>query len=261
MTSKTKAKNTTGSTISAVKGKISNIFTRGKPPKSTAKNKKGSVKSKKSSAKSTAKKKEAKPKAKRQRPIQRQGFKTGEHIVYPAHGVGKIVDYQEQQVVGYNLRLFSIFFPKDKMTIKVPIDKIKSVGMRKLANPTTMRKALRTVQEKPKIKRIMWSRRAQEYEAKINSGDLIQVSEVVRDLFRAEGESEQSYSERQLYEAALGKMTSELSVIKKITETEAIHLVELNLAKRPARASRVAADKDKNKDKGKNSDTKQTAAA
>lgn len=174
------------------------------------------------------------------RPVQRQGFKTGENIVYPAHGVGKIVDYDQTKISGYDLTFFTIFFSKDKMTVKVPIEKIKSVGMRKLADQATVRKALKTVQGKAKIKRVMWSRRAQEYEAKINSGDLLQISEVVRDLFRSESETEQSYSERQLYEAALDKMVGELAAIRKITITEATHLVEANLSKRPARTSRLA---------------------
>lgn len=171
--------------------------------------------------------------------VQRHGFRTGEYIIYPARGVGQIMEYLEQEIAGYSLQMFEIYFAKDKLTLKVPIEKIKAVGMRKLADEPTVKTALKTLQGKAKIRRIMWSRRAQEYDSKINSGDLIQISEVVRDLYRSETESEQSYSERQLYEAALEQMVGELAAIRKFTDTEAVHLVEANLAKRPARSARV----------------------
>ena len=119
---------------------------------------------------------------------QRQGFKTGEYIVYPAHGVGQITAIEEQNVAGHSLELLVIVFEQDKMTLRVPVAKIASVGMRKLGDPAAVKKALETVQGRPRIKRTMWSRRAQEYEAKINSGDLIAISEVVRDLFRSESQ-------------------------------------------------------------------------
>ncbi len=131
----------------------------------------------------------------------RHGFKTNEHIVYPAHGVGQIVAIEEQEVAGFKLELFVITFAKDKMTLRVPVSKIASVGMRKLADEQVMAKALETLKGRARVKRTMWSRRAQEYEAKINSGDLIAIAEVVRDLHRADTQPEQSYSERQLYEA------------------------------------------------------------
>ena len=134
---------------------------------------------------------------------QRQGFKTNEFIVYPAHGVGQITSIEEQEVAGYKLELFVINFVKDKMTLRVPIAKIASVGMRKLAEPGIVRRALETLKGRARIKRTMWSRRAQEYEAKINSGDIVAIAEVVRDLYRSDSQPEQSYSERQLYEAAL----------------------------------------------------------
>ncbi len=167
--------------------------------------------------------------------IQRQGFKTGEHIVYPAHGVGQIIDVEEQEVAGFSLEMFVIEFAKDKMKLRVPVPKIESVGMRKVCDMETADKSLKTVQGRARIKRTMWSRRAQEYDAKINSGDLIQIAEVVRDLFRSENQPEQSYSERQLYEAALERMARELAVVKKISETEAVNLIEANLAKGPRR--------------------------
>jgi CarD family transcriptional regulator len=173
---------------------------------------------------------------------QRQGFKTNEYIVYPAHGVGQITSIEEQEVAGYKLELFVINFVKDKMTLRVPTAKIASVGMRKLAEPTIVRRALETLKGRARIKRTMWSRRAQEYDAKINSGDLISIAEVVRDLYRAENQPEQSYSERQLYEQALDRMAREIAAVNKMSETEAVRLVETNLAKSPRRSSKVEED-------------------
>ena len=167
---------------------------------------------------------------------QRQGFKTGEHIVYPAHGVGQIMAIEEQSVAGHTLELLVISFEKDKMTLRVPVAKIVTVGMRKLADGPAIKKALETVRGRPRVKRTMWSRRAQEYEAKINSGDLLAISEVVRDLYRSDTQPEQSYSERQLYEAALDRMAREIAAVNKCSETEAVKQIEQNLAKTPARA-------------------------
>ena len=167
--------------------------------------------------------------------IQRLKFRTGEYVVYPSHGVGQITDIDEEEIAGTKLELFIIEFLKEKMTLKVPVPKAKSVGMRKLADTREVGKALKAVQASAKIKRIMWSRRAQEYDAKINSGDLIQIAEVVRDLYRSETQPEQSYSERQLYDVALDRMAREVAAVKKVTLTEAINLIETNLTKNPAR--------------------------
>jgi CarD family transcriptional regulator len=194
---------------------------------------------------------EQKPEMTTQKKTQtRQGFRTNEHIVYPAHGVGQIVRIEEQEVAGHKLELFVISFAKDKMTLRVPTSKAASVGMRKLAGPDIVKKALETLKGRARIKRTMWSRRAQEYEAKINSGDLIQIAEVVRDLFRSESQPEQSYSERQLYEAALDRMVRELSAVEDITETEAGKLVETQLMKAPTR----------NKAKAEGDDEREAAA-
>ncbi len=171
---------------------------------------------------------------------QRQGFKTNEFIVYPAHGVGQIMAIEEQEIAGAKLELFVINFIKDKMTLRVPTAKIASVGMRKLAEPPLVKKALETLKGRARIKRTMWSRRAQEYEAKINSGDIVAIAEVVRDLFRSESQPEQSYSERQLYEAALDRLSREISAVQKITETEAIKEIEAALAKGPRRGPKPA---------------------
>jgi CarD family transcriptional regulator len=175
------------------------------------------------------------------KPAPRLEFKTGEHIVYPAHGVGRIVGVESQEVAGLKLDLFVISFIKDKMTLRVPVAKATSVGMRKLADGLTVKRALETVRGRARIKRTMWSRRAQEYEAKINSGDLISIAEVVRDLFRSETQPEQSYSERQLYEAALDRMSREISSVNRISETEAIRQIEQNLAKSPRRGPKPEA--------------------
>jgi CarD family transcriptional regulator len=172
----------------------------------------------------------------------RLGFKTGEPIVYPAHGVGRITAIEEQEVAGFKLELFVVAFEKDKMVLKVPVAKAATVGMRKLAEPALVTKALEILTGRARVKRTMWSRRAQEYEAKINSGDLISVAEVVRDLFRSEAQPEQSYSERQLYEAALDRVVREISSVNKITETEALKLIEQRLAKSPRRAKGAEAD-------------------
>src|SRR5690606_19656883 len=145
----------------------------------------------------------------------RQGFKTGEYVVYPAHGVGQIVAIEDQEVAGHKLELFVIDFQKDKMRLKVPVAKATSIGMRKLSETDYVDRALKVLQGRARVKRTMWSRRAQEYDAKINSGDLILISEVVRDLYRAENQPEQSYSERQLYEAALDRMAREIAAVNK----------------------------------------------
>ena len=140
-------------------------------------------------------------------------FRIDEFVVYPAHGVGKVVGVDEQEVAGVTLELFVVVFEKDKMTLRVPTHKAIEVGMRPLASPEVVAHAMATLRGKAKVKRAMWSRRAQEYEQKINSGDLIAISEVVRDLHRTDDQREQSYSERQLYEAALERLTREISVV------------------------------------------------
>jgi CarD family transcriptional regulator len=166
----------------------------------------------------------------------RLGFKTGEYIVYPTHGVGLIQAIEEQEVAGFKLELFVIGFEKDKMTLRVPVQKVAQVGMRKLSDEAQTTKALETLRGKAKVKRTMWSRRAQEYEAKINSGDMNLVAEVVRDLYRADTQPEQSYSERQLYEAAIDRMAREVAVIDKITDHEAVKKIESYLSKAPRKA-------------------------
>ena len=172
---------------------------------------------------------------------QRQGFKTNEFVVYPAHGVGQILAIEEQEIAGAKLELFVINFMKDKMTLRVPTAKVANVGMRKLSEPALVKKALETLKGRARVKRTMWSRRAQEYEAKINSGDIVAIAEVVRDLYRSESQPEQSYSERQLYEAALDRLSREIAVVQHSTETEAVKEIESQLAKSPRRGAKTEA--------------------
>ena len=169
----------------------------------------------------------------------RQGFKTNEFVVYPAHGVGQIVSIEEQEVAGFTLELFVINFAKDKMTLRVPTSKVSGVGMRKLSDADSARKSLEILTGRPRIKRTMWSRRAQEYEAKINSGDIDSIAEVVRDLYRSEAQPEQSYSERQLYEAALDRMAREIAVVQKLDESEALKVMIAQLQKSQKRGQKA----------------------
>jgi CarD family transcriptional regulator len=171
---------------------------------------------------------------------QRQGYKLNEFVVYPAHGVGQIVAIEEQEVAGFRLELFVISFSKDKLTLRVPTSKVSAVGMRKISDPDTARRSLEILTGRARVKRTMWSRRAQEYETKINSGDINAIAEVVRDLYRSEAQPEQSYSERQLYEAALDRMVREIAAVQKSNEIDALKAVEAQLQKGQSRASKSA---------------------
>ena len=161
-------------------------------------------------------------------------FQVGDHVVYPAHGVGRIVSIEEQEVAGLKLEMFVISFEKDKMTLRVPTARATEIGMRGLASPDLVDRALETLKGKARVKRAMWSRRAQEYEQKINSGDLLSIAEVVRDLHRSDDQREQSYSERQLYEAALDRLTREVAAVNGIDEGGAQKKVESVLMSRAA---------------------------
>jgi CarD family transcriptional regulator len=170
---------------------------------------------------------------------QRQGFKLNEFVVYPAHGVGQIVSIEEQEVAGFKLELFVINFSKDKLTLRVPTSKVTGVGMRKISDPDAARRSLDILTGRARVKRTMWSRRAQEYETKINSGDINAIAEVVRDLYRSEAQPEQSYSERQLYEAALDRMVREIAAVQKSSEIDALKAVEAQLQKGQSRAAKA----------------------
>jgi len=161
-------------------------------------------------------------------------FRPDDFVVYPAHGVGKIMSIEEQEIAGLRMELFVISFEKDKMTLRVPTHKAVDIGMRGLSTPDVVSKALDTLKGKAKVKRAMWSRRAQEYEQKINSGDLLSIAEVVRDLHRADDQREQSYSERQLYEAALERLTREVAAVSGTDEAGAAKKVDDVLVGRAA---------------------------
>ena len=161
-------------------------------------------------------------------------FRPNDFVVYPAHGVGRIIAVEEQEIAGISLELFVISFEKDKMTLRVPTHKATEIGMRQLSSPDLVGRALETLKGKAKVKRAMWSRRAQEYEQKINSGDLMAIAEVVRDLHRSDDQREQSYSERQLYEAALDRLTREVAVVSGVDEAGAQKKVDDVLLSRAA---------------------------
>jgi len=161
-------------------------------------------------------------------------FEVGQKIVYPAHGVGTVTGIEEQKVAGMSLEVYVVAFDQDKMILRVPTNRAKISGMRALANSKLVDDALKTLGGKARIKRTMWSRRAQEYESKINSGDLISIAEVVRDLHRLEDQPEQSYSERQLYESALDRMARELAAVESIDHEKALDRLAKSLAKKKA---------------------------
>ena len=184
--------------------------------------------------------------AARKKSVQKNGFRVNEYIVYPSHGVGRIIEIETQEVAGISLELFVVEFEQDKMILRVPTAKAESVGMRKLAKEDVVKKAYTTLKGKARIKRTMWSRRAQEYEAKINSGDLISIAEVVRDLYRCDTQPEQSYSERQLFEAALDRLAREIAAIEKLDEAGAVQKITAVLSKaaQSNRAKALEAGKD-----------------
>lgn len=163
-----------------------------------------------------------------------QSFNAKDFVVYPAHGVGQIMSIDEEVIAGTRMELFVISFDKDKMTVRVPVSKAKSNGLRSLASNELVEKALKTLKGRARVKRSMWSRRAQEYEQKIHSGDMLSIAEVVRDLHRTDDQPEQSYSERQLYEAALDRFTRELAAIEHVDQKQAVERVEIALEKRAA---------------------------
>jgi CarD family transcriptional regulator len=153
-------------------------------------------------------------------------FATGDYVVYPSHGVGRILALETQQIAGYDLKVFVISFEKDRMTLRLPVGKARAAGLRKLSTPTEMKAALTRLKGRTRARRTMWSRRAQEYEAKINSGDPASIAEVVRDLYRNTGQADQSYSERQIYQAALDRLAREFAVVEQIDEETATRKLE-----------------------------------
>ena len=171
-----------------------------------------------------AKKPAAKPAARK--PAKKLPFSRGDYVVYPTHGVGRVTGVEKQEIAGFNLQLFVILFDSAKMTLRVPVDKVADSGLRKISSKDKMLSVIGTLKGRARSKRTMWSRRAQEYEAKINSGDPIAIAEVVRDLYRAPGQPEQSYSERQMYEAALERLVNEFALVEKLDVDAATEKLE-----------------------------------
>ena len=153
-------------------------------------------------------------------------FNAGDYVVYPTHGVGQVTGVEEREIAGQDLQLFIINFEKERMILRVPIDKVEDSGLRKLSSEKTIEMALKTLKGRVRSKRTMWSRRAQEYEAKINSGDPIAIAEVVRDLHRNADQPEQSYSERQMYQAALERLAREYAACEDLDHDTAVEMME-----------------------------------
>lgn len=158
-------------------------------------------------------------------------FTAGDFVVYPAHGVGRVAGIETHHISGLEVTLYAITFEKERMTLKVPVAKAKNSGLRRLSSRDRIKTALETLQGRSRTRRVMWSRRAQEYEAKINSGDPVSIAEVVRDLYRGTDQADQSYSERQIYQAALERLARELAAVERIDETKATERLEQVLAK------------------------------
>ena len=178
--------------------------------------------SKKAASKKTAPKKVVEKKVK----SKKEQFLPEQYVIYPSHGIGQILEIEKKEIAGQMLKMYVIEFEKEKMILRVPIEKTKEIGVRKVSTKNQLKEIFEILTGKAKIRRTMWSRRAQEYEAKINSGDIKLLTEVVRDLFRSDSQPEQSYSERQLYEAARERLSREVAVIEKTDEQKAIEKME-----------------------------------
>jgi len=182
---------------------------------------------KKAAPKKTPAKKTAAKKVVEKKVIsKKEEFLPEQYVVYPSHGIGQILEIEKKEIAGQMLTMYVIEFEKEKMILRVPIEKTKEIGVRKVSTKNQLKEIFEILTGKAKIRRTMWSRRAQEYEAKINSGDIKLLTEVVRDLFRSDSQPEQSYSERQLYEAARERLSREVAVIEKTDEQKAIEKME-----------------------------------
>jgi CarD family transcriptional regulator len=159
-------------------------------------------------------------------------FQPNDYVVYPTHGVGKVISIEKNEIAGHSVELVVISFEHEKMILRVPTYKIKSSGMRHIANDASLNEALSVLKGRARIKRTMWSRRAQEYESKINSGDLISLAEVIRDLHKSNDNNEQSYSERQLYEVAYERLLREISIANNLDKDAASERIQAFLAKK-----------------------------
>ena len=192
----------------------------------TAKPAKPAGKTAAKAASKTAPKPRPKPKARVRARVRKLPFAVDDYVVYPTHGVGRVTGVERREISSMDLELYVVDFDMDKMVLRVPVEKAQGSGMRKLSTPQKMTTALSTLKGRARIKRTMWSRRAQEYEAKINSGDPVAIAEVIRDLHRSANQPEQSYSERQIYESALERLARELAAVERIDEAAATERLE-----------------------------------
>ena len=170
-------------------------------------------------------------------------FSKGDYVVYPAHGVGQVEGIETQNIAGMQIKLYAIHFEKDRMRLKIPVMKADESGLRKLSTAGRLKDAMKTLKGNARVRRTMWSRRAQEYELKINSGDPVAIAEVLRDLKRSNDDTEQSYSERQIYQSALERLAREVAAVNKISETRATEKLEELMGKRPPRGSKSVTKK------------------
>lgn len=153
-------------------------------------------------------------------------FSKGDYVVYPAHGVGQIEGIETQTIGGMDISLYAVNFEKDRMRLKIPVMKAETSGLRKISSTSMIDDAVQTLKGRSRVRRTMWSRRAQEYETKINSGDPVAIAEVLRDLKRSNDDTEQSYSERQIYQSALERLAREVAAVENITEIKATEQLE-----------------------------------
>jgi CarD family transcriptional regulator len=228
------SKKSKGSKNTPSKAKSKKIVAKKKPIKKAATKKTTAKKTavKKTTTKKTVAKKAPVKKAATKKLAQKKvklQYSVGDFIVYPSHGVGEITDIQTFEIAEEKLEMYNVIFDKEKMTLKIPTIKAKEIGIRKVSSRNEMKKTLEILKSKAKIRRTMWSRRAQEYEAKINSGILTELTEVVRDLFRNSNQPEQSYSERQLYESARDRLAREVAVVEKTDDIKAVEKIEIIL--------------------------------
>ena len=228
------SKKSKGSKNTPSKAKSKKIVAKRKPVKKAATKKTTAKKTavKKTTTKKTVAKKAPVKKATTKKLAQKKvklQYSVGDFIVYPSHGVGEITAIQTFEIAEEKLEMYNVIFDKEKMTLKIPTIKAKEIGIRKVSSRNEMKKTLEILKSKAKIRRTMWSRRAQEYEAKINSGILTELTEVVRDLFRNSNQPEQSYSERQLYESARDRLAREVAVVEKTDDIKAVEKIEIIL--------------------------------
>ena len=229
ITKKSSPKKTTPKKVATKKAAPKKVATKKAAPKKVATKKSTAKKAtpKKIVSKKAASKKTAPKKVVEKKVIsKKEQFLPEQYVIYPSHGIGQILEIEKKEIAGQMLKMYVIEFEKEKMILRVPIEKTKEIGVRKVSTKNQLKEIFEILTGKAKIRRTMWSRRAQEYEAKINSGDIKLLTEVVRDLFRSDSQPEQSYSERQLYEAARERLSREVAVIEKTDEQKAIEKME-----------------------------------